>query len=943
MIEIGTGLTAIDILSRALPGTKSDMKMDSELRECVKFALQNALLTQGVDASELPSAILTKIPPGAATDAFGNLRQDPEGERAAAGAMTTLMGASAMVDDAQVDQARLLAEFGPAFLGAVRDRAARADSSLFHKFVVDHLSGVRPASHVDPDEVIFKNVSNLWTLPIAPAPQTRPEVDEITALLGSHSSVTISGGPGAGKSTIAALIAGSPHAETRDLVWWMTATTRDGLGSSCDALLAELDLPPSDDAVAQVRRLLATHGGWFLVLDDVSDDRIVSEVVPNGAPVGSVLVTTRDPALTSVGTSLALGDADDETMRSIARTLLPLSTSEQDVIALAEACAGSPLAIATIARYVAATGTSAERIGTRLATAPSQVLSHEIGAHYPESFAGVVEDAVCSINHPHTLLTLIATAALGGSPLPRDVLGKIEPRVAGDGLDTHVARLSALGLIGFSPSALTCHALIAGLVRTTKADTIGEVAARIVEACAGIAHAGEWGRLRELADIATVAADLVPADRRDPSPHLDLALALTTAGMHRTALDQVAWAHDSVYYDAPRLAKVLVIEANALLSSGDPHGAQRKAKHAAEVADKAGDSALVASARVTLAWCHDHLGERSEALTQAEAAVQVLPGPSDLRALREHFAIPDLPDVKQLKRYRALAENETIEAPSQAMYLGIASRVAVRMGRFHDAVTLATKALEIDRSLFGNHNIYVARDLNDLGMALVEAGCLDEAEDRLREAIEIYENEIPDHVSSVLPRTHLGRLLTARAWSRMVDQPPDRVLLAEAREVLAPALKRQEAVTKNTVEYSSALVAFADALAPSDGDRAIGLLERAVEVDREAFGDHHIETATDTMKLMEQHLARASFDDALRVFSLVKPGIPSLENAYPKVAAELLSLQVLAVVGSPRSGPVARAEARSVVSRLARLQNDARLDQSTQEIINLAFAESGKL
>lgn len=939
MVEFGTALTAMDMLSRAFSGSTTDSKMDGELRECVKFGLEVALGQCGIDSSELPEAILMEVPAGAVSQLFGNLQQDPEGERAAYDAMAKILAVSSTFDDSQVDTTSILAGFAPAFLRSVRDKASRGGNPLFYKLVVDHLSALQTAEVVDPAEVVIKRRSNLWTLPIAPDPQMRPEVDTILSLIERHSCVTICGGPGSGKSTLAALVAESSITESCNLVWWMHATTRESLVSSCSALLSELGLPPSDDVLVQVRRLLATHERWFLILDDVADDTILSDIVPSRAATGKALITTRDPALTNVGETVPIGEADDETMRSIARALLPQSTSEGEIAGLADACVGSPLAIATTARYISMTGASPQQIEERLRTSPSGVLSHSIGAHYPESFVHVVQDAIKSIEHPHALLTLVATAVLGGRNLPREVLSQLEPRVAGEALDQHVAKLSALGLIGFSPAALACHSLIARLVVTAMKDSTEEVAARIVGACGDLSGGDEWSKLGDLADVAAISADWIPVEQADPSPHLELADSLKNAGMHRSALKHIEIARRATNNDESELSKILVIGANVQLSAGDARGAEITARRAADIAEKAGKYGLVASAFATLAWCHDHMGDRSRALIYAERALQLLPDTSDLIALRDHFAISELSDSEQLKRYRELAEDPSVHEQGRAMYFGMASRVAVRMQHLTEAVNLATQALETDRRTFDDHNIYVARDLNDLGTALIEAGQLDEAESHLRESIKIYESEISDHVLSVQPRTHLSRLLTARAWQSEDKPPPDLALLEEARAIVEPAVARQREVAPNTVEYSSALVALADSIAMSNGKRAIELLEHAVEVDRATFGELHIETSIDVLKLMEQHLFRGDYDDALRVLSLVKPALPKLETSYPQVVSQLLAFQVISIVSSPESGPIEIAEAKSLEPRLRSHQNDARVNQKIRGIIQHAVRQ----
>src|SRR5699024_11506349 len=94
--------------------------------------------------------------------------------------------------------------------------------------------------------------------------------------------------------------------------------------------------------------------------------------------------------------------------------------------------------------------------------------------------------------------------------------------------------------------------------------------------------------------------------------------------------------------------------------------------------------------------------------------------------------------------------------------------------------------LEFRRVLFrsaetGPDSQFTARDLNDLGQALIEAGELTESAEHLRRAISLYESELPEHGYSVQPRMHLARALTAQA---MQEHPFTPALLEEAREVL---------------------------------------------------------------------------------------------------------------------------------------------------------------
>src|SRR5699024_9364159 len=135
-----------------------------------------------------------------------------------------------------------------------------------------------------------------------------------------------------------------------------------------------------------------------------------------------------------------------------------------------------------------------------------------------------------------------------------------------------------------------------------------------------------------------------------------------------------------------------------------------------------------------------------------------------------------------------LADSPGISPTSRAEYLSSASRAALDLEDVPAAIRYARRALEIDTAETGPDSQFTARDLNDLGQALIEAGELTESAEHLRRAISLYESELPEHGYSVQPRMHLARALTAQA---MQEHPFTPALLEEAREVLAPALSIQ--------------------------------------------------------------------------------------------------------------------------------------------------------
>ncbi|MGO8609947.1 tetratricopeptide repeat protein, partial [Rhizobium johnstonii] len=74
-------------------------------------------------------------------------------------------------------------------------------------------------------------------------------------------------------------------------------------------------------------------------------------------------------------------------------------------------------------------------------------------------------------------------------------------------------------------------------------------------------------------------------------------------------------------------------------------------------------------------------------------------------------------------------------------FLTMASRSCIDAGRPADAVAIAQRAVSVDRAVGGERSLHVARDLNDLGMALIAHGQLAEAAAALEESIQIYREE----------------------------------------------------------------------------------------------------------------------------------------------------------------------------------------------------------
>ncbi|MFI0483807.1 FxSxx-COOH system tetratricopeptide repeat protein [Actinomadura sp. 9N215] len=147
-----------------------------------------------------------------------------------------------------------------------------------------------------------------WTPPTLP-PRTTMFVGRDEALAELDTALADPGGVvvqavhglgGVGKSALAAQWA-HRHADAHVLTWWITADSTAGvtagLADLAGTLVPEMTRStpgavPLEERAAWARRWLATHTGWLVVLDNVTDPADVADLV-NCAPGGRFLVTSR--------------------------------------------------------------------------------------------------------------------------------------------------------------------------------------------------------------------------------------------------------------------------------------------------------------------------------------------------------------------------------------------------------------------------------------------------------------------------------------------------------------------------------------------------------------------------------------------------------------------------------------------------------------------------
>lgn len=942
-VEIEAALSAA---GAAIRPALLPLQVRNTLWKCLERALEHASREQGQSAETIPALLIQAIDDEEAR--ISALLSAEIGDPAWRENWTTALHEvllDSSVDWGEVDlRGFCQAAFGQ-YAAQITTEAKRPGSKLTNALSISILTASSPAASEPSPPLRSGPFSNLWKHPRPARVHARRGVQTVEDRLSKHGAAHLAGGPGSGKSIIARMVADRALAADPELsVWWMDCSSREALEASCVELCTERGLTPGEDVVRQVRGLLARHGTWLIVLDDASPEH--DGVIPSGKESVRTLTTSRSPLGTDPGIRVTLGAADHELMLEIARDSLAGTGLEASLEAIVEACDANPLAVATVCRYLAATGATEEDVPALLAETPDEVLDEPLGEHYPRTFTTVVTTALTRISGSTAEQLLVALALADGRLRRRDLAEIAAPESRTAFLEG-LRPLLEMGLIDATSERIRCHGLIASVVvRRSDAQVIEPLAERAFDLLAAdAAQAGPF-ELHEHARLADALHRASPmASPLEVRALLALATRLSIYGLGRTADRQIERARH-LLADSPDgtlHALLTTTDAGALFQRGDLAGAEQRARealdHLAEH-DVDDDAAQVVYVRAVLclARCREYFGDPQRAAQYAQYAVEASSDNPDVRAIATKLSILTMQPRERFAALLELADSPDISPTSRAEYLSSASRAALDLEDPGEAIRCARSALEIDTAQTGPESQFTARDLNDLGNALIEAGELTEAAEHLRRSISLYESELPEHGYSVQPRTHLARVLTARAMQEIPFTP---ALLDESREVLAPALKIQRRIAPETVEMSSLLVAQANAT--PDPPAAIEALKEALAIDRELYGDAHPEVCIDVIQLVSRHLEVHDLRAAVDALQIVVPHVSTWERERPSLTVNVLSLLLLVrAMQGPGAGTAQ--EITALRERITRLLPVIPQDSSEYDQAGLALAatETGR-
>lgn len=901
-----------------------------ELSVCVKNALYRACANQRSlrDPSEVVDALLSPVTHDELGEWFAELQLDSAHQEIWKSHLRLLIDESKYVDPDQFELDELVSDFGRYLKEEIVQRAGKYGSFLFNEVSLRKSFSELEESPTPQVNHGLPKISNFWTLPVLPQTAPRSELDAIEESLLANAVVVVSGGVGSGKTVIARLLAERIKPKDEGLMWWLDGSSEESLMSSCEALLSTTGTPSGQDVFNSVKGLFASASNWLIVVDDLFDLDLFSKIIPGVISSGTVIVTTRQQTSGKFGPEIRLGKAEESVLHRICQLALTIDCASGALKELIEFCDGNPLAMATICRYLNYTGISADDLIGQLRESPVAALSQGSGVHDEDSFFRIVQTAIERFPEDGlSFLVLSVSSMAGGYALPHqlfvDVLAA-EPEL----VLKSIRKLQSMGLVEARDSRLGCSRLVASIVGEKIDSTMSEsMRERIIYSIARSDGFMERDILRSLGLVLLrVANNKTLSNQRIRESVLSIAGYHISRGVFATSqrlLEKLEKLQDN---DVATVACINLLKSSVSLHVGDYSKAINESQFTIELMEsEQHDADICANAYVVQAWAMENLGDRVAARRAAKKASLWAPTDAEVSHVSQNFSISLLAANEQVDEYLKLGEDETLVAGLRALNYCRASRALVSLGRATDAVVCARKAMELDSADGNEQSHYYARDLNDLGMALIGTGDLDQAEEYLLQSLSLYCQDTPSDALAALPRLHLGRLYTLRAFLTD-DNSASQALNCTARGYLEDALESVRISAPRSPDIASILVALSETIV-GDHETAISLLREALEIDREVYGNDHFEVAIDVTKLMERLILNEDSVQAMKEYSIIKKYVPLWEPDYPNVALWAVTFHLIAcykTLGRDRYF-------NEILSHLRKLLSNSGVDNKTAE------------
>ena len=790
--------------------------------------------------------------------------------------------------------------------------------------------------------------AQFWTIPYRRNPFFTGREQQLTHLwdqLTQRKAATltqtqaISGLGGIGKTQTAIEYA-YRYREQYQTVLWANATARPTLLSDFVKManlfhLPEKDLPEQEQVVEAVKRWLARHDDWLLILDNVDDIAIVGEVLPREGN-GHLLLTTRDQAVACIASRIEMEKMDEEegTLLLLRRAgvlapgKLEQASSEDraGAEAIVRAMDGFPLALDQAGAYLIETACGLVRYlelyqGQRLKLLKRR---GRISLDHPESVATTlslcfqqVEAAnpvaadllrLCALLHPDAIpeeIITIGVADLG--PLLKTALD--DPFI----LEEAIGELLRYSLVSRNAEAktLSIHRLVQAILQDEMDSKThyqwAERTVRAVSAAFPVVMFSTWNNCERYLHHAYVCADLID----------QYGFSFPQAGqlLYRMGWYMQERAH---YADAEPFLKRALSTRESLFGPEHPDVANTLTQLARLYRSQGRYAQAERSCRRTLAIREQVLGpehpDTADTLDHLAQLVYVQARYTEAEtlfqralAIRERVLGPEHPDtadtldhLAQLiyiqARYaqaetlfqRALAIREQVlgpEHPDTADTLHHLGQLAYVQAQYAGAEPLFQRALTIRERSLGLEHPRTADTLNHLGQLYRSQGQYVRAEPFFQRALAIRENALgSEHASTADTLDNLGQLCQALGQYAQADSIFHRALAIRER-ALGLEHPRTAVTLDNLGQLYHTLGRYTEAEL---------LFQQALTIREKAFGPAHPYTASTLDNLGQLCQAQGRYTEAKSLFQrtlTIRENVLGLE--HPRTIATLNSLRQL--------------------------------------------------
>lgn len=843
-------------------------EFSQELVACAESALEEALLSQLEEPGELLSAIMRHLgQSGVCVNLFiPELDPDfslPAGVEDWSTSMNSLLATFEEIDPSQINILQLSQEFAQGLFARVIASSRRPGSPLTQFVLVSARDGRVMADPKGGCQVQSEETNNLWRLPTEEEYFERSEPGVLLSGLMSsgRNRIVLHGVSGAGKSVLARREA---EGNLASLVWWFRCATASTLAEDCAAFLAARKVAVTGSPMDQVKKFLAQESDWLAVLDDVPDRETVNSLIPSGTLRGTAIITSVTPLAFPLDSLVPVGLLARQEGVQFLRRYSMYSTEELGRVV--DVLGGLPLALRQAGTYMQDTGADPRAFVDRIRHAPIHVLGQYAPVDHPNSVVAVHEAALevaqSKCSDSERLLAVIAVCEPAG--IPRTFLsGLIRRDKSGIVLDATLAALERGGLIHQNlKGTVNCHAVTAAL---TKASISGEVRRELCRNTLKVAvesMTSVSGGLQVGVDSVVPAVDALLAGAEADkevwaSAKWAMSFFAAISGRPAAASEQIARAkaiavaENSWSSEANRSMGKFVEGVSHALSGNTSAAIPLLEEYCLQV-EQVSDFESAVSAYAVLAYCANLTGDVQSAMHYLERAVRIADHSTatHLAAQLIYYASRlATPDEAAERLENLLLQHRGDDDVFNSWLANAAARSLMASGRIGRAIELFEFSLSASRRAGGDEWLDVGRDLNDLGMALLESGDFVEAKKTLELSLDVYLQPGGDlHPYASMPTMHLSRLFCIQG-SRTTG-PERAALLAEAEKMAETSVELNRVSGESNPDLAASFIALGDVKyvlgLPAE---AATYQAKALAIDRAVFGDLHHEAGIDACKL----------------------------------------------------------------------------------------------